>query len=171
MHRGITSFMAILVASETSFFTEMDEHMKILSRWISIISRYSQIHYTRKFEHLGLGGGQYIFLLFICENAGTNQDHLAEQLTMNKSTVARVVASLEESGFVYRQVDVDDKRAYNLHPTDKGKAVYQDIVDVLDEWNVALTDGLTPQEQEMTESLLIKIMQNAVKFAKQDEEN
>ena len=90
---------------------------------------------------------------------------------MNKSTVARVVASLEESGFVYRQVDMDDKRAYNLYPTDKGKAVYQDIVDVLDEWNVALTDGLTPQEQEMTESLLIKIMQNAVKFAKQDEEN
>ena len=76
--------------------------MRNLGKWISIIARNSQIYYKRSFEKLGISGGQYIFLICICENEGRTQEWLAEELSMNKSTVARVVAALEQIGMVER---------------------------------------------------------------------
>jgi len=65
---------------------------------------------------MGIGMGQYPFLLSICETPGIRQDNLADALYLNKSSVARALTQLEQNGFLTRTVDPADRRAYCIHP-------------------------------------------------------
>lgn len=140
--------------------------MKLFGKWISIISRHSGIYYADRMEQLGLSAGQYIFILCICDHPGLTQDELANELAFNKSTVARVVASLEKEGFVERRGNTRDKRVFNLFPTERAEEVRPRISEVLNRWNRRITDGFTPQEEELFESLLIRASNNAQRYAK-----
>ena len=144
--------------------------MKAYSKWISISYRHSQIYFSREFEKLGLSSGQYMFMLCICDYAGITQDALAEELAMNKSTVARVVAQLEHAEFIRRTINLKDKRIYNLYPTEKGIATYPKIKKVLDSWNSLITEDLTDEEDRLLESLLIRVQEKAIQYGKQNTE-
>lgn len=141
--------------------------MKVFSKWISITYRHSQIYFAKAFEALGLGSGQYMFVLCICENSGLTQDALAEEVAMNKSTVARAVSQLEKDGFIERKVNQEDKRIYNVFPTEKGMAIYPLIIAVLDTWNDLITEDLTEEEEKILDALLIKVQKSAICHGKQ----
>lgn len=140
--------------------------MRIFGKWISIISRFSGIYYSEHMESLGLSSGQYIFFLCICDHPGLTQDELAAELAFNKSTVARVVASLEKNGFVERRINPQDKRAVNLYPTQRAEEIYPRVREILDEWNLRITDGFTSEESDVFEALLIRASENARRHAK-----
>lgn len=139
--------------------------MKILSKWISISARNGRIFYNRKLARLGLKSGEFLFVLCINDHPGFTQDQLAEELSINKSTVARAVAELIDKGFVYRESNTKDKRIYHLYPTAKATQAYPQIIGTLEEWNTFLVKGLSPQEIQMVDHLLSKISENAQKYA------
>ena len=138
----------------------------MLGKWISIAARFSRIYFTRCFEPLGLSGGQHIFLLCIHEHPGMTQDQLAEQLSMNKSTVARVVPQLEQGGLIRRESAPHDRRIWNLYVTDKAEALVPQIKQILREWDCALTRGLTEEETSQVETLLMRLTKNAMDAAR-----
>ena len=138
----------------------------IVNKWISIIYRHSQIFYRKQFEKLNLSYGQPILLCCVCEQQGLSQDKLAEELAMNKSTVARMIYQLEQDGLIQKNVNIMDNRIFNIYPTDKALELYPNIIQMLDEWNIKLTENLDDKEIEVFESMLKKITFNAVKYAK-----
>lgn len=139
----------------------------MLGKWISIAARFSRIHFARCFEPLGLSGGQHIFLLCIHEHPGLTQDQLAEQLSMNKSTVARVVPQLMQGGLIRRESSSQDKRIWHLYATPKAEELIPQIRQILKEWDCALTKGLTQEETSEVETLLIRLTQNAMDAARE----
>nr|WP_122013063.1 MarR family transcriptional regulator [Maliibacterium massiliense] len=140
--------------------------MEILNKWIATAARYNQIYFSKCFEHLGLTGGQYLFIINICLDRGITQDQLADKLAMNKSTIARVVAQLEEGGFLLRRSNENDKRVYNLYPTEKATAMLPQIVDIIQQWNDCLTEDFTQEERDIFEVLMIKLTRNAIAHAR-----
>lgn len=95
--------------------------MEKLNKLLGITARKSQMYYGNAFSRLGISTGQYAFIVCICENSGLSQEELGMCIGINKSTVAKVVAQLEASNYVIREVDKHDKRGYRLYPTQTAK--------------------------------------------------
>jgi DNA-binding MarR family transcriptional regulator len=76
---------------------------------------------------------------------GASQRDLAERLGLEKSTVSRMAADLEQRGLVVRERDPDNRRLYRLRLTEQGRAVHRNMADGFHEqfvhWSAALSDA------------------------------
>lgn len=85
---------------------------------------------------LSSSAGDVLFQL-ITSGEGLTQDELAKRLDVDKGAVSRTVASLEAAGYVNRDRDPDDARAYRVTLTAKGSQIeplilgaYQRVYDI-----------------------------------------
>ena len=92
-----------------------------------------------------------------------NQEALAEQLHIDKATVARALKKLEKEGYVIRKTDEKDKRNYNIHLTEKAKKLRPKINTILRTWTQQLLMEINDDEREILYNLLEKITLNAMK--------
>jgi DNA-binding MarR family transcriptional regulator len=141
------------------------------ARWISIIHRYGHTYVGNRLKPAGLGKGQFPFLIKLYENSGITQDDLAEMLKFDKTTVARVVSSLEKNGFVTRKVDPADRRAKRIYLTDRAMESKAFLFEVLHEWTDLLMKGLNETEKKTVVALLKKMVANAEDAVDADCEN
>lgn len=70
---------------------------------------------------------------------------LAQEMFLDKSTASRVVDSLERKGYVTRVADAADRRAVQLAPTAKGRALYQTIRADLVAEEAAMIEHMPPE--------------------------
>ncbi len=137
--------------------------MKDLSKYVSVTHRRSQIFYTEHLEKLGISSGQFMYIVCVCENSGYTQDELSQQLIIDKSTVAKVLSQLEANGFITKIINSNDRRAFNIFPTDKALAIYPKILEIKDEWHHKITENFSDIECDVFEKLMEKVMENSVK--------
>ena len=113
---------------------------------------------------LGLKGCHASYLMEICAQPGISQDQLAKRICINKSTVARQVAVLEEEGFINRVPSAADKRAVELYATEKAEALMPQIQQILDRWEVCITEDLSTEEALLLEKLLARMKEKAAAY-------
>lgn len=140
--------------------------MEKLNKLLGITARKSQLYYGNELSGLNISTGQYMFIVSICENVGLSQEELSVCIGINKSTVAKVVAQLEQEGYVVREVDQHDKRGYKLYPTEMAKDVYPKIIEILEQWKSYLITDLTEEEVTTLITLMTKVESNARKYSK-----
>ena len=92
-----------------------------IGKWISTLHRQIQIHINKDLEDYKIGIGQIQVLMVLYKNDGINQESISKILHLDKATIGRAVKKLMEHGYVRRDKDPNDKRAYILHITKKGK--------------------------------------------------
>lgn len=142
------------------------DYKNSIGRWISILNRHCHIYITKNLKNYNLGCGQYSFLLALYKNNGISQDTLSELLSIDKGTTAKAVKKLEDEGYIRREVDPEDRRAYKLYTTEKALELQPYIHEVLDNCNHILSMGFTEEEKELALRLLRKMTDNAVTFLK-----
>lgn len=120
----------------------------------TFISRCGIQYRNQNLEPLGLSYRQADILLKLYLEPGVSQDDLAKRLVLNKSNVARQVASLEEEGYIRRQTSEKDRRVTRLYPTEKTVLLIPEIRQVFRDWNDYLMQALSEEEQERLKSLL-----------------
>ena len=123
---------------------------------------YRKINAWRS-EHaapLGLSSSQVTIIIETCKNSGISQTELVKRLSHEKSVVAKAIAKLIAAGYITREQNPKDKRAFNLFPTEKAQEVYPMLVGQGDQCMEWLTAGLTPEEKEELGVLLEKMVEN-----------
>ena len=93
-----------------------------------------------------------------------SQNDVVEQMALEKSVVAKTVGKLISSGYLIRKTNPQDKRAYNLFPTEKAKKIYPTLVQQGQECMSLLTAGLTKEEKEQFSVLLYKLLNNSFSY-------
>ena len=91
-----------------------------------LIRRLHQIHVALFLEEcgaLGLTPVQFSVLSAVAETPGREQARLTEQVGVDRTTRAGVVARLEAQGLVRRRAGRDDRRVKNVFATAAGKAL------------------------------------------------
>lgn len=136
-----------------------------ISRWISILYRYGQGFISRRVEKYNLGSGHYVFLIALYNNEGISQKQMAEYLKIDKSSTAKAVRQLEKEGYIKREIDNNDKRAYKIYLTEKALDIKSELYRVIQEWEALLLSDLSPQEKEMSLKLLKKMAENVSETA------
>lgn len=134
----------------------------LIGKWISILYRYGQSYISRRMEPYNIGCGQYIFLMTLYKKDGISQEELSDLLKIDKATTAKALKKLEEEGYIVRNVDSDDKRAYRVYVTQKALDIKPDFINAIDNWNNILSSGITAEEKEIILKLLKKMTENAL---------
>ncbi len=89
-----------------------------------------------------------------------NQKMLENYLLVKPSTVNGIVCRLEEKGFLTRQSSRADGRCRILALTDQGCQFYNELCSVVQEVNVRLEQGFTPEELALLKEFLLRIAHN-----------
>ena len=137
-----------------------DEILKL----ISIIQRKTQMYLNKQTSELGLTSGQAPFIMITCENGRIPQNRFAELLDMNKSTVTKMVAKLEENGYMTREANACDSRSFDVYPTEKAYEVLPELQRIGTGWVDEITADMTEIEKAVFFDLLRKSAERAGKY-------
>ncbi len=128
-----------------------------IARYVSKIQRKCGAFFLKELAYLGIGYGQFLFLMELYNSDGIRQEDLSEILNIDKGTTARAIKKLESEYFIVRNKDEEDKRAYRVYLTQKALDKKKEIYDVAIKWENNLTKNLTIEEKNIMLSLLKKV--------------
>ncbi len=137
-----------------------------IGKMVSVIHRYGHSYFDNEFSQLDIGHGPRNFLAAIYRREGMSQDELSENLQMDKTTTARAVKRLLETGYITRKRDQKDRRSYHIYLTEKGKELAPRIWETRARWTKVLSQGFTENEQELIYKFLSRAASNAAEFRK-----
>ena len=109
----------------------------------------------------GLSAAQVPIVILVCQSGVMSQNDVVEQMALEKSVVAKSIGKLIASGYLTRQKNPKDKRAFDLLPTSKAMEVYPALVQQGQQCMNLLTTGLSAVEKEQLGQLLEKLLENA----------
>ena len=135
-------------------------------RQISVTYRCAMSYRERELEDTGLAGCQTPYLLALYRHEGQTQEELARYLNVNKSSVTRQLAILEDKGYIRREPDPNDRRSLLVYPTDQALALKERMRHVLRDWNAYLTADFTDEEREQLSRLMERVAERAEAYVK-----
>ena len=135
-----------------------------LGRAVGIVHRHGMIYMDRELAPLGLGRGTFLFMVTLYFNDGMRQEEIAHELGIHKGTTARAISKLERLGYVQRQADPTDGRAYRVMLTDKARAVKGAFMRALDGGTEILAGGFTQAERHRALGLLKRMGANMARY-------
>ena len=100
-------------------------------------------------------------LRYIARQGGISQAVLTARLGVDKAAVARVLKSLEEKEYIYRETDPEDKRAKRVYPLDKAQSIKDDALSAETLFYRWLLADLSPEEQEALQNTLDALAEKA----------
>lgn len=146
------------VSCVRNFVHEMNES---LGKLISCLYRYSQMYLQNQLEQYNIGSGQFSFLRALFHRDGIHQEDLVQSLNIDKATCTRAIKKLVKEGYVIKQRDVNDRRAYKIFLTEKARTIESVLDEISLKWKAILLSGFTKEEQKVVMTLLKKMVDNA----------
>ena len=132
--------------------------MNDFGKEFSIIHRYSRVYMSKLLMEYNIPGRAVPYFMEICAHPGISQEQIAKNLKIDKGAVARIV----KAGIVERRHNPDDKREYQLYPTEKMKELNKKNEEAREKLEKVLTEGMSEEEIQMCSMLLKKMAENLV---------
>ncbi|WP_234118061.1 MarR family winged helix-turn-helix transcriptional regulator [Clostridium hydrogenum] len=134
-----------------------------LTKLTANIYRCTQCYLDKKFEKFELTIGTYPYLLVLNRLEGISQNDISKELDVDKAASARAIKKLIELGYVIKEENKEDIRAYKLYITDKAKAILPEILETIHGWIDILVEGNNEERIETSMNFLEDVLQNAKK--------
>lgn len=109
---------------------------------------------------------QWLLLKKLHERNGQIQNDLAFITDRSKTSLTRLIGTMEKKGLVYRVGCETDRRVNRVYYTEKGKAIFAQAEPVFLEVIEQLTENLSKEQVELTIDTLEQIIKNAEKITK-----
>jgi Transcriptional regulators len=142
----------------------MKDNINSVSTWISVLFRFRRNFILKKLENYGVLAGLYMIVMVIDYNNGTSQEQISDILKTDKTSIARSVKKLEKEGYVLREPDKVDRRAYKLYLTSKGQAIVPVIQKVLDDWEDLVIANVPKDAYQIIEHYMKQMAEDAWKL-------
>ena len=89
------------------------------------------------------------------------QHQLAMELALDEGTVARAVQRLTGAGWLRKERDGRDGRAFRVYLAQRAEEIMPRLLQELEAWNALLVEGFTAEEREIALRLLVRMAENA----------
>ena len=132
-----------------------------IGRRFAIIHRWLRQYFSEELEDLGLGPGHFPLLMSLIHHDGITQEELTCMVHVDKATTARGVKKLVDLGYITRETDPKDHRAYRLHLTKKAHDLMPRLRRTLQGATDMITEDLTEEEKETLVKILDKMVARA----------
>jgi len=134
---------------------------------INDVARLMRTTYDRRVRELGLTRSQWWVLTLLFRNDGVTQSELAELLEIERPTLGRLLDRLEAKGWVRREHDSRDRRAWRVHLTDAVEPAMRKLRKVAAELRSDALAGLSARERERFIDTLLAVKANLVRMEKE----
>jgi DNA-binding MarR family transcriptional regulator len=116
--------------------------------WLSVVKAYHLCDQvlTQRLAALGLKLSEHEVLVNLLLHPGATQQQLAAHSFTAKSVMSALVGKLEQAGWLRREPDASDARAWRLHLTDAGDALARRALAVQAEVVQRMTAASSPAE-------------------------
>ncbi|MCB2294080.1 MarR family winged helix-turn-helix transcriptional regulator [Clostridium algoriphilum] len=124
------------------------------------IFRTTQIYLDKVLKQYELSSGSYPYLLILRGNEGISQNKISGEIGCDKAMSARTITKLIKLGYLDRNKDETDSRAYKLYLTEKAKVIIPKVLDEIHKLANLITSDLNYNEKVITIDSLNKILNN-----------
>ena len=153
---------------KTDHLVSIEDKEVSIGLLVSMIHRTHMKYLNNRIKKLDITAGQFPFLMVLFSKEGITQDEIAAHVQVDKGTVARALKKLEENNYLYRAVDLNNRRRYLIHLTNKGKSVVPKILAIDNEWETFLCSDSYGIEYDQIHAILKNL---AVKSREKVENN
>lgn len=140
----------------------MNPNRLCIGQNMAVIQKMLTAYLKVRLEPFDLSPTQFMFLLHLRTSDGISQENLNEKMQYDKGVIARTAKQLMDSHYIKRQVNHEDKRAYQLFLTDEAKAFFPTMDLILSEWNDTLLTDLSVEEVTLLNRTLEAIAQRTI---------
>jgi MarR family transcriptional regulator for hemolysin len=137
-----------------------------VSRKLNVLGREYLSALDSHMARFGIDRHYYPLTIIVNHDGRLTQNGLAEILGKDKSLIVKIIDRLSARGFVQRQKNPDDRREHFLAPTDKAKEVMPYLIKTFEHMNRSASKGISKQDMEAFERVLVKMKENLVDFEK-----
>ena len=134
---------------------------------MTVVARQLRITFDQSAERSGLTRAQWHLIAAVARHPGATQRLIAEALEVREITAGRLVDRLCDEGYLKRQENPNDRRAYCLYLMPAA----QPVLDKLDELGkiheAAIFAGFEAEDLEKLDELLDGISRNLALFRDQ----
>ena len=123
-----------------------------------LLYRCSREFSHRRLRGLDLSETECMLCSYVFSHAGCSQDEVAVGLKIDKTTVAKALATLEKKGCLLREPDPADKRKNRLSLSAQGGKKVADLADLHERWLSGVLQCLSPEEQAQFESYCARLL-------------
>jgi DNA-binding MarR family transcriptional regulator len=109
---------------------------------------------------------EFAALVFVADVPGIEQWQLAEAVGIDRNSASLVTDRLERKGLVKRRVNGFDRRARELHITQKGTSIVEALWQTIRAANARILAPLAAPEQALFIELLVKLIEGNSKHAR-----
>ena len=129
-----------------------------LGRTSKMIDNYVQELFCEK--DICLTKIQWVFLKKVQEQNGVPQQELAFLTGRDKTSLTRLVNTMEKKNLVARIPSKFDKRINNIHITKKGALLYNETLPIIEKFVAGLQENISSEEITQTIKVIKKIQEN-----------
>ena len=135
-----------------------------LGMLIGQVHRLSTKKFVQNSHNSGLdiSMDQWIVLGPIWENEGISHKEISEYCLKDKTSVTKIIDTLEKKNLVVRVPDQLDHRVKRVVLSNKGKELFLQAIPIMELTRDELRDGITEQDIESLRSVLTKIYNNLI---------
>ncbi len=130
-----------------------------LLAWLHLMRIHHQVQKceTAHLAQYNLTLPQFDVLAQLYREQGITQQALADRLFVTKGNVCGLMDRMVEQDLVERRADPQDRRAYMLHLTPKGKQLIEKVLPTHGQVIVAQIEKLAPEKQKQLLDLLSEL--------------
>ena len=140
-------------------FTSLDEAIGLLT---SQTNRKIGRYLNSNLEQYDITLEQWVVLVSLSKQDKINQKQLAEKVDKDQPTLARILDILERKKFIERKAIKEDRRAFSIHITDKGKSLKEELAPFIEDMFKRILLGIPKEKIDIYREVLIKINDNIV---------
>jgi MarR family transcriptional regulator, transcriptional regulator for hemolysin len=127
---------------------------------VNDVARLMRTVYDRRVRSLGLTRSQWWVLNYIFRHPGATQSELAAILEVERATLGRLLDRLQAKGWVRREDDARDRRAWRVHLTATADPVMRKLRHQAFGLRRDALAGLSAKEREQFVDALLAIKTN-----------
>lgn len=116
--------------------------------------------FSKRTEHLDLNRYHYMLVMIAENQGGLTQKKIAEISGKDKSHIVSIIDALAEKGYVYREVNPDDRRQQLIKITPKAEKELPAIRESFNLLNAKATEGISADKLAVFNEVLQHMMNN-----------
>ena len=132
-----------------------------------MVARQLRVAFDQAVEQSGLTRAKWTLIAAVARNPGATQRTIAEALEVREITAGRLVDRLCDEGYLRREENPTDRRAYCLYLTPAAQPVLDTLDELAKVHEAAIFAGFDAEDVESLDALLDTIARNLSEFRTQ----
>jgi len=136
---------------------DMDNSLGFILNKTALLSKVNFNNYLKKYD---ISPEQWSLIFRVVERSGLTQKELSDSTYKDQANITRSIDRLEQKGFLKRIENPNDRRSFQLIPTQEALTLVEQIVPLSHAFNQRLTQGFSEEEAHTLIALLKKVHDN-----------